>query len=135
LRRLPASTRVRVAREEVAQIRRLTRQANTIETELLSLIKAQRPQLLEGLGCGPLTAAILIGRIAGAERFQTDASFALQTGTAPIKCSSGQRQQHHRRAWRFVLARAGFSGRFLRCKQGVPADDRLPALKPNTASL
>jgi len=39
LRRLPASTRVRVAREEVAQIRRLTRQANTIETELLSLIQ------------------------------------------------------------------------------------------------
>jgi transposase len=94
LRRLPASTRVRVAREEVAQIRRLTRQANTIEKELLSLIKAQRPQLLEELGCGPLTAAILIGRTAGAERFQTDASFALQTGTAPIKCSSGQRQQH-----------------------------------------
>ena len=57
LRRLPASTRVRVAREEVAQIRRLTRQANTIEKELLSLIKAQRPQLLEELGCGPLTAA------------------------------------------------------------------------------
>jgi transposase len=94
LRRLPASTRVRVAREEVAQIRRLTRQANTIEKELLSLIKAQRPQLLEELGCGPLTAAILIGRTAGAKRFQTDASFALQTGTAPIKCSSGQRQQH-----------------------------------------
>ena len=94
LRRLPASTRVRVARKEVAQIRRLTRQANTIEKELLSLIKAQRPQLLEELGCGPLTAAILIGRTAGAERFQTDASFALQTGTAPIKCSSGQRQQH-----------------------------------------
>src|SRR5450755_4391012 len=94
LRRLPASTRVRVAREEVAQIRRLTRQANTIEKELLSLIKAQRPQLLEELGCGPLTAAPLIGRPAGAGRFQPDASFALQTGPAPIKCSSGKPKQH-----------------------------------------
>ena len=41
-----------------------------------------------------MAAAILIGRTAGAERFHSDASFALQTGTAPIKCSSGQRQQH-----------------------------------------
>ena len=34
-----------------------------------------------------------IGRTAGAQRFATDASFALQSGTAPIKCSSGQRDQ------------------------------------------
>jgi len=94
LRRLPTGARVRVAREEVAQIRSLTGQANALKGELFSLIKAQRPQLLEELGCGPLTAAILIGRTAGAERFRSDASFALQTGTAPIKCSSGERHQH-----------------------------------------
>jgi transposase len=41
-----------------------------------------------------MTAAILIGRTAGVERSSSDASFALQTGTAPIKCSSGQRDQH-----------------------------------------
>jgi transposase len=58
------------------------------------LIKAHRPQLLAETGCGPMTAAILIGRTAGAERFHTDASFALQSGIAPIKCSSGQHQQH-----------------------------------------
>lgn len=69
-------------------------QVNTLRDELLALIKAHRPQLLSETGCGPLTAAILIGRTAGAERFHSDASFALQTGTAPIKCSSGQRQQH-----------------------------------------
>ena len=39
-------------------------------------------------------AAILIGRTAGAERFRSDASFALQSGTAPIPCSSGKRTQH-----------------------------------------
>jgi transposase len=39
-------------------------------------------------------AAILIGRTAGAERFRSDASFALQSGTTPIPCSSGQRSQH-----------------------------------------
>ena len=39
-------------------------------------------------------AAILIGRTAGAERFRTDASFALQSGTTPIPCSWGERRQH-----------------------------------------
>ena len=94
LRRLPACARVRVAREQVAQIRRLTRQADALERELLALVRAHRPQLLAETGCGALTAAILIGRTAGAERFQSDASFARQTGTAPIPCSSGQRDRH-----------------------------------------
>jgi transposase len=37
---------------------------------------------------------VLIGRTAGAERFPSDASFARLTGTAPIPCSSGQRDRH-----------------------------------------
>jgi transposase len=94
LRRLPACARVRIAREQIAHIRRLTRQADALERELLALVKAHRPQLLRETGCGPLNAAILIGRTAGAERFASDASFARQTGTAPIPCSSGQRDRH-----------------------------------------
>ena len=94
LRRLPACARVRVAREQVAQLRVLTRQADALERELLALVGAHRPQLLAETGCGPLTAAIMIGRTAGAERFASDASFARQTGTAPIPCSSGQRNRH-----------------------------------------
>jgi transposase len=94
LRRLPQDARVRVAREQVTQIRTLTRQVNSLEDELVALVKAHRPQLLGEMGCGALTAAILIGRTAGAERFATDASFARQCGTAPIKCSSGQRDRH-----------------------------------------
>jgi transposase len=94
LRRLPACARVRVAREQIAHIRRLTRQADELERELLALVNAHRPRLLAETGCGALTAAILIGRTAGVERFQTEASFARQTGTAPIPCSSGQRDRH-----------------------------------------
>jgi transposase len=94
LRGMPAGARVRVAREQVAQIRSLTRQANALERELLALINAHRPQLLAEIGCGALTAAILIGRTAGAERYRSDACFARHAGTAPIKCSSGQRDQH-----------------------------------------
>jgi Transposase IS116/IS110/IS902 family len=94
LRRMPACARVRVARELLRQIRVLTRQADALERELLAMIKAQCPQLLAETGCGALTAAVLIGHTAGVERFRTDASFARQTGTAPIPCSSGQRDRH-----------------------------------------
>jgi len=94
LRRMSVSARVRVAREQVAQLRVLSRQADALERELLVLIKAHRPQLLAEIGCGALTAALLIGRTAGAERFRSDASFARQAGTAPIPCSSGQRDRH-----------------------------------------
>jgi transposase len=94
LRRLDATARARVAREELAHIRRLTRQIKALEVELHALVKAHRPQLLAETGCGPLTAAILIGRTAGAERFGSEACFARQAGTAPIPCSSGQRTRH-----------------------------------------
>jgi transposase len=94
LRRTQACARVRVAREQVSQLRRLTRQVDALERELLALIKAYRPQLLSEVGCGTLTAATLIGRTAGMKRFGSDAGFARQAGIAPIKCSSGKRARH-----------------------------------------
>src|SRR5215216_941419 len=94
LRKLAAGARARVAREQVAHLRQLNRQIDQLKRELHELVRAHRPQLLAETGCGPLVAAILIGRTAGAEGFRTDASFALQSGTAPIPCSSGQHTQH-----------------------------------------
>jgi transposase len=94
LRKLPGGARVRVAREQVAHIRQLNRRIEQLKRELVELVRAHRPQLLAEPGCGPLVAAILIGRTAGAQRFRSDASFALQSGTAPIPCSSGKHTQH-----------------------------------------
>jgi transposase len=94
LRQLAAGARVRVAREQVAEIRSLTGQIDGLKRELRVLIETHRPELLAEIGCGELTAALLIGRTAGAERFKSDASFALQSGSAPIPCSSGQRTQY-----------------------------------------
>ena len=94
LRKLPAGARVRVAREQVSQLRNLNRQANQLQAELLELVKAHRPKLLAEQGCGAVTAAILIGHTAGVKQFRKHSSFGLQTGTAPIPCSSGQRTQH-----------------------------------------
>jgi hypothetical protein len=90
----PPAPASRIAREQIAQLRDLTRRVDALERELLVLITAHRPQLLAETGCGALTAALLIGRTAGAQRFPSDASFARQTGTAPIPCSSGQRHRH-----------------------------------------
>ena len=61
LRKLPAGARVRIAREQVSELRSLNRQAKQLQSELQELVKAHRPQLLAELGCGALTAAILIG--------------------------------------------------------------------------
>ncbi len=83
LRRIGTGARVRVAREQVAQIRRLTREADELERELLELIRAYRPRLLEEQGCGALSAALLIGHTAGAQRFRSDACFGRQSGTGP----------------------------------------------------
>jgi transposase len=94
LRTFTDDARARVAREQLSGIRTLTRQVNELERELHALIKAHRPALLAEQGCGTLTAATLIGRTAGAERFRTDAHFARQAGVAPIPASSGQVNRH-----------------------------------------
>ena len=94
LRKRPDRARVQIAREQLAQIRRLNREVDDLEARLLELIKAHRPQLLAEQGCGPVVAAILIGHTAGVERFRSDASFALLSGAAPIPCSSGKRTQY-----------------------------------------
>ena len=62
-------------RAQVAQIRGLTRQANALQAELLELVTAHRPQLLDEQGCGALVAAILIGHTAGVKQFRRHSSF------------------------------------------------------------
>jgi transposase len=94
LRREPRAARVRVALDLVVSIRGISRQADALERELHFLIKAYRPGLLTEQGCGTLTAATLIGRTAGAQRFPTDAHFARQAGVAPIPVSSGRKDRH-----------------------------------------
>jgi transposase len=94
LRKLPTGARVRIAREQISGLRGLNRGIERLAAELAELVTAHRPRLLAEHGCGALTAAILIGHTAGNERFRSDAAFALQTGTAPIPCSSGKRTQH-----------------------------------------
>jgi transposase len=95
-RRLAAmaqTARVRVARDALRRIRELTRAERALERELTAAIEALRPALLAEDGIGPITAATLIGRTAGAERFPTDGHFARQAGAAPIPVASGRRDR------------------------------------------
>jgi transposase len=94
LEREPATVRVRIALELLEQIRSTTLRIRAVELELDRLARAYAPRLLAERGCGPLTAAKLIGEIAGADRFATDAKVARNAGTAPIPASSGNRTRH-----------------------------------------
>jgi transposase len=88
------SARHQVALELLASIGAICRRADGLERELRALVIAYRPCLLAEQGMGVLTAATLIGRTAGAERFPTDAHFARQAGVAPIPVSSGRKDRH-----------------------------------------
>ena len=94
LARAEQTTRVRIARELVRQITASTKRIRELERELAALVESYAPQLLAERGCGPLTAAKLIGEIAGADRFATDAKLARTGGSAPIPASSGNTQRH-----------------------------------------
>lgn len=94
LARREQDARVRVARDELRRIRELTRAVKALESEITGLVEQVCPQLLAEVGCGPLTAAKLVGEIAGADRFTSDAKLARTAGVAPIPASSGRRERH-----------------------------------------
>ncbi len=94
LRAMPQTARVRIAREQVKRIGALTREAEQLKRDLRDLVRVHRPEMLAETGCGPLTAAILIGQTAGAQRFKSDAHFARLAGVAPIPVSSGRTDRH-----------------------------------------
>jgi transposase len=94
LARVEQTARVRICRDHLRQIRQRTRRINELETEITALVADYAPQLLAETGCGPLTAAKLIGEIAGPARFKTDAQLARAAGVAPIPASSGNTQRH-----------------------------------------
>ncbi len=92
--RAEQTTRVRIARELISSIARATKRIRELERELALLVAGYAPQLLEETGIGPLTAAKLIGELAGAERFANDAKLARAAGVAPIPVSSGRNDRY-----------------------------------------
>lgn len=84
----------RTPRDAMGAFFRVFAELRALRGELETLVAAYAPQLLEERGCGPLTAAKLIGEIAGAERFESDAKLARAGGVAPIPACSGKTSRH-----------------------------------------
>jgi transposase len=87
-------TVARIARELVGRIRDLTRTINELEREIARLVAGLAPSLLALTGCGPLTAAKLVGETAGIGRFRSRAAFARHNGSAPLPVWSGNAERH-----------------------------------------
>jgi transposase len=90
LGQLPASPQLRVAKAQLRRINEITKEQLARFAELTELIKAHAPQLLQQRSIGTVTAAVIIGRTAGAQRFRSEACFARHAGTAPIPANSGK---------------------------------------------
>jgi transposase len=77
------------ARDELADIVRLTEAINTLAKRIGERVREIAPVLLTMPGCGELTAAKLIAEAAGVTRFKSEAAFARHSGVAPIPVWSG----------------------------------------------
>jgi transposase len=126
LARAEQTARVRIARDELRRVRELTAAAAALEAEIAGLVDQVHPQLLAEPGFGPLTAAKLIGEIAGAGRFSTDAKLARAAGVAPIPASSGRPTATDSTA----AATDKPTPRFIESRSPAPAATRKPATTP-----
>ena len=78
-----------LARDELADITRLTEAINGLAKRIGERVRAIAPDLLTMPGCGEFTAAKLVGETAGVTRFKSEAAFARHSGVAPIPVWSG----------------------------------------------
>lgn len=78
------------------RIQYLKRQAALLEKRLSNLISCHYPRLVDAVGIGPHSAAVLLTAMGdNADRLRGEASFAALCGASPVEYSSGSRQ--HRR--------------------------------------
>jgi len=83
-----------IARDLVGRIRELTGAIDSLERQLGALVATLAPTLLALQGCGPLSAAKLVGETAGVGRFRSAAAFARHNGSAPVPVWSGNQVRH-----------------------------------------
>lgn len=89
-----------LARREITRIRDLTTEINQFTADIAVRVAEISPSLLEIPGCGPLSAAKLVGEAADITRFGSRDAYAMWAGVAPIPVWSGNTE-------RFRLNRGG----------------------------
>src|SRR5512132_3721051 len=81
------TVQIRIARELVGRCRSLTRSILELDRELQTRSEQRAPRLLALPGCGPLSAAKLLGELGPIERFETDAQLR-----PPRRCRTARGQ-------------------------------------------
>jgi transposase len=85
-----------IACEELRDVAELTPRINALQRRIGALVRSAAPSLLELHGCGPLSAARIVGETADVGRFKSEAAFARWAGVAPIPDWSGTTRGHLR---------------------------------------
>lgn len=83
-----------IARDLLADLRRLDRQVKDSEAEMRDALAVTRTGLTTLPGLGTVLAAKVIGHVGDVSRFPTEHHFASYTGSAPLDASSGNNVRH-----------------------------------------
>jgi transposase len=94
LARRDQDVQTQIARELVGRCRSLSRSVHDLDRELQQRTRLLAPALVALPGCGPVSAAKLLGEIGPIQRFPTDGHLARHAGVAPLDASSGKHQRH-----------------------------------------
>jgi transposase len=89
-----AMERKALARDLLAEIRRLDRALGDLIARITTAVTASGTTVTGVFGVGPVVAAYLIGHSGGIRRFPTAGHYARYNGTAPIQASSGPTKRH-----------------------------------------
>jgi transposase len=72
------------------RVQALTAEAADLEKQILAIVRAWRPDLLNQFGVGPIVAATVMCAWSHPGRVHSEAAFAMLAGAAPIPANSGQ---------------------------------------------
>lgn len=83
-----------MALELIDDMERLDDQLKVSIRRVSQAVNSSNTTLTEIMGCGPITAALILSRVRNVDRFPNRDHFASYNGTAPIEASSGERRRH-----------------------------------------
>ena len=93
---LETRTTAAVLRDLGRRAAELSAEADRHEKEILAIVRAWHPELLERKGVGPIVAATVLCAWSHPGRVRSEAAFAMLGGAAPIPANSGQVTTHYR---------------------------------------
>ena len=93
---LETRTTAAVLRDLGRRAAELSAEADRREKEILAIVRAWHPELLQRTGVGPIVAATVLCAWSHPGRVRSEAAFAMLGGAAPIPANSGQVTTHYR---------------------------------------